>query len=59
MQYIERAAKRDKPFFMYLAFNAPHDPRQAPKKFVDMYPLDKVDVPKNYLDEYPYKDAIG
>ena len=44
---------------MYLAFNAPHDPRQSPKKYVDMYPLDDVSVPKSFLEEYPYKDEMG
>lgn len=57
--FLENAAKSEKPFFMYLAFNAPHDPRQAPKRFVDMYPLDDIEVPASYLTEYPYKDAIG
>lgn len=57
--FINEAAKKDDPFFMYIAFNAPHDPRQAPKKFVDMYPLDKVKVPENFLDLYPYADQIG
>ncbi|MCB0686261.1 MAG: sulfatase-like hydrolase/transferase [Saprospiraceae bacterium] len=44
----------DQPFFMYVAFNAPHDPRQAPKEFLDMYPLDEVAVPDNYLPEHPF-----
>ncbi len=57
--FLENAAKSDKPFFMYIAFNAPHDPRQAPKKFVDKYPLDKISVPADFQPEYPYKDAIG
>lgn len=57
--FISQAAKSDKPFFMYLAFNAPHDPRQSPKQYVSMYPLDNVEVPKSYVPEYPYKDAIG
>ena len=59
VDYLEQAAGREKPFFMYLAFNAPHDPRQSPKEFVDKYPLDKVAVPKNFLPLYPYKDSIG
>ena len=58
-RFLARAAAHDKPFFMYLAFNAPHDPRQSPKEFVDRYPLEKVDVPENFQTEYPYKDAIG
>jgi arylsulfatase A-like enzyme len=57
--FLENASKSDKPFFMYLAFNAPHDPRQSPKEYVDKYPLDKVKVPANFLPEYPYKDSIG
>lgn len=59
IDFIGEAGKKETPFFMYLAFNAPHDPRQAPKKFVDLYPVDKIKVPVSYLDEYPYKDAIG
>ncbi|MCC5835979.1 MAG: sulfatase-like hydrolase/transferase [Opitutales bacterium] len=57
--FLEHASASDKPFFMYLAFNAPHDPRQSPKRFVDMYPVEQIKVPASYLPEYPYKDAIG
>lgn len=56
--FIETAAKKDKPFFMYIASNAPHDPRQAPKKFWDMYPLNKITLPKSWMPLYPYRDAI-
>ncbi len=59
LQFINRASKKDKPFFMYLAFNSPHDPRQAPKKYIDMYPLDKIEVPENFIPRYPYEDKIG
>jgi arylsulfatase A-like enzyme len=57
--FLKKAAKKDKPFFMYLAFNAPHDPRQAPKPYVDMYPQESVKVPISYQPLYPYKDSIG
>ncbi|GHT23068.1 hypothetical protein FACS189419_06490 [Planctomycetales bacterium] len=33
IEFIGEAAKHDEPFFMYLAFNAPHDPRQSPKEY--------------------------
>jgi choline-sulfatase len=46
------------PFFAYVAFNAPHDPRQAPKQFIDKYPLSRIKVPSNFLPMYPYKDEI-
>ena len=50
---------KEAPFFMYLAFNAPHDPRQAPQSFLDLYDINKLEAPKNWLPEYPYKDSIG
>ena len=57
--FLEQAASQDDPFFMYLAFNAPHDPRQSPREYVERYPLDGIAVPKDFLPEYPYKDAMG
>ncbi|MCK5923983.1 MAG: sulfatase-like hydrolase/transferase, partial [Methylococcales bacterium] len=56
--FLEMAKGNSDPFFMYIAFNAAHDPRQAPKEFVDKYPLDRIELPKNFLPEYPYKEKI-
>ena len=57
--FIEDATKRPEPFFMYLAFNAPHDPRQSPQAYVDQYPLENISLPESFLAEYPWKDSIG
>ena len=51
--------QEENPYFAYVAFNAPHDPRQAPKKFVDKYPLDRIKIPSNFLPMYPHKDKIA
>ena len=59
VEFIGRVSTRDAPFFMYLAFNAPHDPRQSPKRYVEKYPVANVDLPVNFLPECPYKDAMG
>ena len=59
LQFLEKAEQSDNPFFMYIAFNAPHDPRQSPKEYVDMYPLEDIKIPVSFLPEYPYKDDIG
>lgn len=59
VNFLDSAATKEKPFFMYVAFNAPHDPRQAPKRYVDMYPLDKVALPDSHLPEYPYAEEMG
>jgi choline-sulfatase len=39
---------------MYLGFNSPHDPRQAPKHYLDLYPQSKIQIPPNYLPEHPF-----
>jgi arylsulfatase A-like enzyme len=57
--FIDQAAESEKPFFMMLAFNAPHDPRQSPQEYVDRYPLDRIKVPENFLPEYPFNEQMG
>ncbi len=59
LDYIADATAQEDPFFMYLAFNAPHDPRQSPQAFLDLHPLENITVPENWLPEYPWKDSIG
>ena len=58
LSFLDDAKQQDKPFFMYLAFSAPHDPRQSPKEYVDMYPLDSISIPESFLPEYPYNEQI-
>jgi arylsulfatase A-like enzyme len=57
--FIDQAAKEENPFFMYIAFNAPHDPRQAPKEYVDMYPPESIQLPENFQPLYPYAEEMG
>ena len=46
-----------RPFFMYLAFGNPHDPRVADKKYHDLYQRDKIPLPKNYLPQHPFDNG--
>jgi len=59
LNFINRAKTKEDPFFMYLAFNAPHDPRQAPQEFQDMYDLNKISLPKSWMPEYPDRNLIA
>lgn len=36
---------KDKPFFLGVGFAKPHLPFIAPKRFYDLYPLDKIEMP--------------
>ncbi len=59
IDFINKNKNSDQPLFMYCAFNAPHDPRQAPKEYVDMYDLDDIQVPENYLPQHPLYVEMG
>ena len=59
LTFIQEASAQAAPFFMYLAFNAPHDPRQAPQRYLDMYSPAEIPVPASFLPEYPWKDSTG
>ncbi|PAY20377.1 choline-sulfatase [Rhodopirellula sp. SM50] len=59
VDFLSEAGSSDQPFFMYLAFNAPHDPRQSPAEYVAKYPVDQVKLPENFLPEYPYAEAMA
>jgi len=49
--------KQSKPFFLTVAFNAPHDPRTPPQEYKDMYNPMEVPLPANFYSEYPYEDG--
>jgi arylsulfatase A-like enzyme len=52
-----RRRKDEKPFFLYLAFTAPHDPRMAPEPYASMYPPDGIPLPKNFMPEHPFDNG--
>lgn len=50
------------PFFAYVAFNLPHDPRVAPKEYHEIYNAKKPPLPPNFLPQHPFNngpDIIG
>ncbi|WP_298537527.1 sulfatase-like hydrolase/transferase [uncultured Algibacter sp.] len=56
VKYIEDSKKK-KPFFLYVAFHAPHDPRQAPKEFKDMYKSKDIELPPSYMPQHPFDNG--
>jgi arylsulfatase A-like enzyme len=49
--------KSPEPFFLYVSFTAPHDPRTAPKEFLDMYDPEKISPPPNFLPRHPFDNG--
>lgn len=53
--FKERDASR--PFFMYLAFGNPHDPRVAARKYLDLYKRAEIPLPRNYKPVHPFDNG--
>ena len=48
---------QDDPFFLYLAYTAPHDPRTAPPAYAAGYDPAQIPIPPNFLPEHPFDNG--
>ena len=46
-----------RPFFMYLAFGNPHDPRVAAQKYLELYKQEAIPLMKNYKPQHPFNNG--
>jgi arylsulfatase A-like enzyme len=46
-----------KPFFAYVAFTAPHDPRMPPLSYREMYYRDRPPLPQDFLPQLPFNNG--
>jgi len=53
-----RSHDRKKPFFAYVAFTAPHDPRMPPEALRRMYYRDLPPLPPNFLPQLPFDNGM-
>ncbi|MEZ6141199.1 MAG: sulfatase [Zavarzinella sp.] len=44
-------AKHDKPFFLAVGVHKPHMPWNVPKKYFDLFPLDKIELPPTTMND--------
>ena len=57
IKFLNSDRAKNKPFYCYVAFTSPHDPRTPPQKYVDMYPPDKISLPPNFLKQHPFDNG--
>lgn len=55
IRFIRAQRTAEEPFFLYLSYTAPHDPRTPPPPYDAMYP--EVPLPPNYLPEHPFDNG--
>ncbi len=56
LEFLEQR-KAEKPFFMYLAFEAPHDPRVSDPEYRLDYSVEGMNLPANYLPLHPFNNG--
>jgi len=58
IEFIERNAEQEKPYFAYVPFNAPHGPHAAPRRYVDLY-KDRFGINDAQIAKlYEYEDSV-
>jgi arylsulfatase A-like enzyme len=57
VRFLSSQTAKTNPFFCYVAFTSPHDPRTPPGKFSSMYNPKKITLPANFLIKHPFDNG--
>lgn len=52
--FLSERSETDNPFLMYVAFLAPHDPREPTTESREQYPQEDMSLPDNFLKFHPF-----
>lgn len=52
-----KSADSSQPFLAYVAFTAPHDPRQPPERYREWYYQRQLPLPPNFLPQHPFANG--
>ena len=57
ISFLAEASTMDRPFFAYVSFTSPHDPRTPSAPYDSWYHPDSTALPSNYLPEHPFDNG--
>jgi arylsulfatase A-like enzyme len=57
IDFLSSQEAKEKPFFCYVAFTSPHDPRTPSAKFAKAYDPSKIALPPNFLPAHPFNNG--
>jgi arylsulfatase A-like enzyme len=57
IDFVSKQKDAANPFFCYLAFTSPHDPRTPPPPYKTMYDPQKMPLPANFLPRHPFDNG--
>lgn len=47
----------EEPFFLYVSYLAPHDPRSMPSEYLNLYDPDTIPLPPNFMGGHPFDNG--
>lgn len=56
IRFIEANAESEQPYFLYVAFTAPHDPRNPPMEDREVYYANRPPLPENFMPSHPFNN---
>ena len=58
IKFLKGQARSTQPFFAYVAFQTPHDPRQCPPEYRAMYDGEKLPTPVPFMPQHPFDNGM-
>jgi len=57
VEFLQHGRDPERPFFLYVAFTAPHDPRQPPVEWREHYRAEPPPLPANWMPLHPFHNG--
>jgi len=57
IDFLAEVSATDQPFFAYVSFTSPHDPRTPPAPYDSWYHPDSITLPLNYSPTHPFDNG--
>lgn len=57
IQFLKEDWTKEQPFFIYLGFAGPHDPRVAAPRWLDLYDQEQIALPANFIPFHPFDNG--
>jgi arylsulfatase A-like enzyme len=58
IRFLESRTGNDQPFYAYVAFQTPHDPRQSPEEFRKLYQDKDMPLAASFMPEHPFDNGM-
>lgn len=58
IRFLNDQKASDQPFFAYVAFQTPHDPRQCPEAYREQYKDEEIELPASFMPQHPFDNGM-